>query len=101
MATPTTPQAVIGGEVAAARRLVSRLALVAVQGEQLQAMCDELRPMVQRIGEDPALLRSAELLACALEAVSGVARDIATVTDALGAGLQPARRGDRPPGGPA
>jgi len=73
----------------ATRRLVTRLAAVAVQGEHLQALCEELRPLVQRMQADPLLQPSAALLTSALESVGDVARDIALVTEALGAGLQP------------
>jgi ABC-type transporter Mla subunit MlaD len=70
------------------RQLVSRLAVVAVQGEQLQALCDELEPLLRLLRREPQLAPAAEILAGAMKAVAGVAADIAHVTDTLGRSLQ-------------
>jgi len=72
----------------AARHLMARLAAVAVQGEQLQALCDELQPLLHQLRGQPQLEPAAQMLAGTLDAVAGVARDIACVTEALGRGLQ-------------
>jgi hypothetical protein len=70
------------------RDLVSRLAVVAVQGEQLQALCDEMEPLLRVLRREPRLAPDAEILAGAMEAVAAVASDIARVTDTLGQSLQ-------------
>jgi hypothetical protein len=77
----------------AARQLVSRLAVVAVQGEQLRALCGELEAVLDQVRRDPRLQAPAATLAAVLAEVSGVARDIELVTETLGEGLQ--RRGGR------
>lgn len=72
----------------AARQMVARLALVAVQGEQLQMLCSELETVLALVRCDPRLQAPAATLAAVLAEVSGVARDIAVVTETLGHGLQ-------------
>ena len=72
----------------AVRELVSHLAVVAVQGEQLQALCDELEPLLRVLRREPQFAAAAEILAGSMEAVGGVARDIAHITEALGRCLQ-------------
>ncbi|NRF67736.1 hypothetical protein HLB44_12135 [Aquincola sp. S2] len=81
------------------RRIVARLAIVAVQGEQLQMMCDELEPLLRLLRQEPRLQPTAALLEATVETVSGVARDIAVVTETLGSGLQPTRPPRRPVSG--
>jgi hypothetical protein len=95
------PDAMPGGppDVQAARRLVSRLAVVAVQGEQLQALCDELEPVVAAIGHHPHLRSTAAGLTAVLAEVTSIARDIALMTEALGHHVQEATRLLPPPGG--
>ena len=70
------------------RQLVARLAVVAVQGEHLQALCDELEPLLRLLRREPQLEPAAQILAGTLEAVAGVASDIARITDTLGRTLQ-------------
>ena len=72
----------------AVRQLVARLAVVAVQGEQLQALCDEMEPLLHVLRREPQLAPHAEILAGAMKAVAAVASDIAHVTDTLGRSLQ-------------
>ena len=74
--------------VQAGQRLVSRLAVIAVQGEQLQALCDELAPLVTTIAHHPQLQPSAAALAAVLAEVARVAQDIALSTEMLGNRLQ-------------
>jgi hypothetical protein len=71
----------------ATQRLVSRLAVIAVQGEQLQALCDELAPLVATIAHHPQLQPSAAALAAVLAEVTRVAQDIALSTEMLGSRL--------------
>lgn len=70
------------------RGILSRLALVSVQGEQLQRLCDELAPVIRVIRQDPQLAEVAELLATALQEASSVAQATTETAEALGAGLQ-------------
>ena len=72
----------------ASQRLVSRLAVIAVQGEQLQQLCDELAPLVATIAHHPQLQPSAAALAAVLAEVARVAQDIALSTEMLGNRLQ-------------
>jgi ABC-type transporter Mla subunit MlaD len=81
-----------GADSQVVRHMVTRLAVVAVQGEQLQALCDELEPLLHQLRREPQLEPAADILARTLEAVAGVAGDIARVTEALGQGLQQAGR---------
>ena len=74
------------------RHLVTRLAVVAVQGEQLQALCDELQPLLCQLRREPHFEPAAQVLAGTLEAVAGIANDIAAITEALGRGLQAPKR---------
>ena len=74
--------------VQAAQRLVSRLAVIAVQDEQLQALCDELAPLVAAIALHPQLQPAAAALAAVLAEVTRVAQDIALSTEVLGSRLQ-------------
>lgn len=74
--------------VPASQRLVSRLAVIAVQGEQLQQLCDELAPLVATIAHHPQLQPSAAALAAVLAEVTRVAQDIALSTEMLGNRLQ-------------
>lgn len=75
-----------------ARQLMARLAVLAVQGEQLQALCDELEPLLRELRREPRFEPAAAVLAGTLQAVAGMARDIAGVTETLGRGLQPLQR---------
>ncbi|HSW08308.1 hypothetical protein [Aquabacterium sp.] len=84
----------------ALRNLLSRLALVSVQGEQLQSLCDDLAPVIRAIRRDPQLAETAGLLASAVLAASGVARDIAVMADVLRDGLQPPGLDSRLPAAP-
>ena len=71
------------------RSLVSKLALVMVQGEQLQHLCSEMDPVLSRIRQDPQLAHNAEMLASALQAAVSVAEAIVVVAEVLAKGLQP------------
>jgi hypothetical protein len=76
----------------AVRHLVTRLAVVAVQGEQLKALCEELEPLLCQLRREPQFAPAARIFAGTLETVAGVARDIADVTEAIGRSLQQTRQ---------
>lgn len=80
------------GPLGPRHQLVSRLAVVAVQGEQLQALCDELQPVLAALARHPELHSTATGLAAVLTKVNGVARDIAVTTDLLGRQVEEAAR---------
>ncbi|NRF71667.1 hypothetical protein HLB44_32230 [Aquincola sp. S2] len=73
----------------AVQQMVAGLAAVAVQGERLQSLCDDLRPALVQMHADPLLRPAGALLSEALVAIADIASDIAAITDALAAGMEP------------
>lgn len=84
---PTRPTGRVRPE-RAVQQMAAGLAVVAVQGERLQSLCDDLRPALAQMHADPLLRPAGALLAEALVALTDIASDIAAVTDRLAAGLE-------------